>query len=71
MSGRPGRKTSLPYGPLPNGRWRTSRRGKDQLVEAFILQKVIDEATYKDQLGKLNEAMALAEIDQHDQRAMS
>ena len=45
------------------------KRRKDQLVEAFIFQKVIDEATYKDQLGKLNEAMALAEIDQHDQRS--
>ncbi|HWM92949.1 MAG TPA: hypothetical protein VN493_19455 [Thermoanaerobaculia bacterium] len=45
------------------------KRRKDQLVEAFIFQKVIDEATYKDQLGKLNEAMALAEIDQHDHRS--
>jgi hypothetical protein len=45
------------------------KRRKDQLVEAFIFQKVIDEATYKDQLGKLNEAMTLAEIDQYDQRS--
>ena len=44
------------------------KRRKDQLVEAFIFQKVIDEDTYKEQLAKLNEAMALAEIDQHDQR---
>ncbi len=45
------------------------KRRKDQLVEAFIYQKVIDEGTYKDQLDRLNEAMALAEIDQHDQRS--
>jgi len=45
------------------------KRRKDQLVEAFIYQKVIDESTYKDQLDKLNEAMTLAEIDQHDKRA--
>jgi site-specific DNA recombinase len=44
------------------------KRRKDQLVEAFIYQKAIDEATYKDQLAKLTEAMALAEIDQHDHR---
>ena len=45
------------------------KRRKDQLVEAFIFQKVIDEDTYKEQLAKLSEAMALAEIDQHDQRS--
>lgn len=45
------------------------KRRKDQLVEAFIFQKAIDQATYKEQLDKLSEAMALAEIDQHDERA--
>ncbi len=45
------------------------KRRKDQLVEAFIFQKVIDEDTYKDQLDKLKESLALAEIDQHDQRS--
>jgi hypothetical protein len=45
------------------------KRRNDQLVEAFIFQKIIDEATYKEQLGRLDEAMALAEIDQHDQRS--
>ena len=45
------------------------KRRKDQLIDAFIYQKAIDQATYKEQLDKLNEAMALAEIDQHDQRA--
>lgn len=44
------------------------KRRKDQLVEAFVFQKAIDEDTYREQLGRLNEAMALAEIDQHDQR---
>jgi site-specific DNA recombinase len=44
------------------------KRRKDQLVEAFVFQKVIDEDTYKEQLAKLNEAMVMAEIDQHDQR---
>lgn len=37
-------------------------------MEAFIYQRVIDEGTYKDQLDKLNESMAMAEINQHDQR---
>jgi site-specific DNA recombinase len=44
------------------------KRRKDQLLDAFIYQKVIDEATYKDQLNKLNEALLMAEIDQHDER---
>ena len=44
------------------------KRRKEQLVEAFIYQRVIDEGTYKDQLDKLNESMAMAEINQHDQR---
>ena len=44
------------------------KRRKDQLVEAFIYQRAIDQDTYKQQLDKLNEATALAEIDQHDHR---
>jgi len=45
------------------------KRRKEQLLEAFIYQRVIDEGTYKDQMDKLNESLALAEIDQHDQRS--
>ena len=44
------------------------KRRKEQLVEAFIYQRAIDQDTYKQQLDKLNEATALAEIDQHDHR---
>lgn len=44
------------------------KKRKDQLVDAFVFQKAIDQSTYKEQLDRLSEAMALAEIDQHDQR---
>jgi site-specific DNA recombinase len=44
------------------------KRRKEQLVEAFIYQRAIDQTTYQQQLDKLNESMALAEIDQHDER---
>jgi site-specific DNA recombinase len=44
------------------------KRRKDQLLEAFVYQKAIDQQTYKDQLDKLNEGLALAEIEQHTQR---
>lgn len=45
------------------------KRRKDQLLEAFIYQKAIDQETYKDQLDKLNEGLTLAEVDQHGQRS--
>lgn len=45
------------------------KRRKDQLLEAFIYQKAIDQQTYKDQQDKLNEALTLAEMDQHGQRS--
>ncbi len=44
------------------------KRRKDQLLEAFIYQKAIDQETYKDQLDKLSEGLALAEMEQHGQR---
>lgn len=44
------------------------KRRKEQLVEAFIYQRAIDQETYKAQLDKLNEGMTLAEMDQHEQR---
>lgn len=44
------------------------KRRKEQLVEAFVFQKVIDQQTYKEQLDKLSEGMALAEMDLHEQR---
>jgi site-specific DNA recombinase len=44
------------------------KRRKDQLLEAFIYQKAIDQDTYQDQLAKLNESLVLAEMEQHGQR---
>jgi len=44
------------------------KRRKEQLVEAFVYQRAIDQDTYQDQLAKLNEGMTLAEMDQHGQR---
>ncbi|HVG08202.1 MAG TPA: recombinase family protein [Thermoanaerobaculia bacterium] len=44
------------------------KRRKDQLLEAFVYEKAIDQQTYKDQLDKLNEGLALAELEQHGQR---
>ncbi|HBL30984.1 MAG TPA: hypothetical protein DD490_29475, partial [Acidobacteria bacterium] len=45
------------------------KRRKEQLVEAFVYQRAIDQETYQDQLAKLNEGMTLAELDQHGQRS--
>jgi hypothetical protein len=36
---------------------------KRQLLEAFVYERSIDRATYNEQLEKLDEAIALAEID--------
>ena len=39
---------------------------KDRLVEAFLYKKLIDQATYEDQLAKLNESLTLTKMDLHD-----
>ena len=41
------------------------RTKKERLEEAFIYEKSISKATYDDQLDKLNEKIALAEIEAH------
>lgn len=41
------------------------RHRKEQLVEAFVYQRAIDQPTYQQQLDKLTEAMALAEMDRN------
>jgi site-specific DNA recombinase len=41
------------------------RHRKEQLVEAFVYQRAIDQATYQQQLDKLSEGMALAEMDRN------
>ena len=41
---------------------------KEQLIEAYIYEKKIDDATYEDQLDKLNQAITLAEMETHDTR---
>jgi hypothetical protein len=47
----------------------TNLRGRKQrLVEAFIFRREIDRETYQEQLDKLNEEMALAEISERDVR---
>ena len=38
------------------------KQRKELLVEAFIYQRAIDQDTYRQQLDKLSESMALAEI---------
>jgi len=44
------------------------RERKQRLVEAFIYERVIDQSTYQDQLDKLNQEIALAEIEERDAR---
>src|ERR1019366_3873198 len=41
---------------------------KQRLVEAFVYRREIDRVTYQQQLDKLNEEIALAEIDERDAR---
>jgi site-specific DNA recombinase len=41
---------------------------KDTLVEAFLYRRQIDQATYQEQMDKLNRDMAIAEIDERDAR---
>ena len=44
------------------------RGRKERLVEAFIYERAIDRDTYQEQVDKLNEQIALAEIDEQDCR---
>jgi uncharacterized tellurite resistance protein B-like protein len=39
---------------------------QDQLVDAFVYRRVIDEGTYKQQKDRLDQEIALAEIAAHD-----
>ena len=39
---------------------------KDRLVEAFVYRRAIDQATYQEQLDKLNEELTLTEIEDRD-----
>ena len=45
------------------------KRRKDQLVEAFVYRNVIDQDTYQEETHKLNQQIALAELEQMDARA--
>jgi hypothetical protein len=44
------------------------RDRKQPLVEAFVYQRAIDRRTYQEQLDKLNEEIAFAEINERDAR---
>lgn len=44
------------------------KRRKDQLVEAFVFQKAIDQATYQQHLDRISKAMTLAELDRNAKR---
>lgn len=44
----------------------TLRERKQYLVEAFVYERVIDRTTYQEQLDKLNEEIALAEINERE-----
>src|ERR1700675_2733543 len=41
---------------------------KQRLLEAFLYQRAIDQRTYEEQKDKLNEEIALAEIEERDTR---
>jgi len=45
-----------------------SADSKQRLVEAFVYQPAIDPSTYQEQLDKLNEGTARAEINERDAR---
>lgn len=49
-------------------RLNTLKERKQRLVEAFVYQRAIDESTYQEQRDRLNEAIAVAEIDERDTR---
>src|SRR5262249_32752832 len=42
------------------------RERKQRLIDAFVYQQAIDRATYQEQLHKLHEELAFAEIDERD-----
>ncbi len=45
------------------------KRRKDQLVEAFVYRNAIDQGTYQEERHKLDQQIALAELEQMDARA--
>ena len=47
------------------------REHKQHLVEAFIYKREIDRAAYQEQLDRLNEDLALAEIGERDAALMN
>ena len=47
---------------------RPLQERKQRLVEAFVYRREIDRATYQEQLDKLNEEIALSEIEERDSR---
>jgi hypothetical protein len=49
-------------------RVKTLLNHKQRLVHAFVYRSEIDRRTYQEQLDKLNEEIALAEIDERDAR---
>jgi site-specific DNA recombinase len=49
-------------------RVKTLLNHKQRLVDAFVYRSEIDRGTYQEQLDKLNEEIALAEIDERDAR---
>jgi site-specific DNA recombinase len=50
------------------GRFNALKERKQILVEAFLYRQAIDRATYLEQLDRLNEEIALAEINERDAR---
>ena len=50
------------------GRIKSLSDRKDRLVEAFLYERAVDRETYQRQLDKLNEAIALAEMELQDAR---
>jgi site-specific DNA recombinase len=49
-------------------RLRGLRERKQRLVEVFVYERQIDEITYNEQLDKLNEEIAIAEIEEREAR---
>lgn len=42
------------------------RQRKERLVEAYVCRQAIDRETYEQQLARINEGLALAELDRHE-----
>jgi hypothetical protein len=49
-------------------RWNGSLENKQRLIDAFVYKRDIDRETYQQHMVKLNEEIALAEIDKRDAR---